>query len=334
MTLRILAAAGLFLAAGEATALANDTMANTASGGLVFETTDAVAMVSEDLAISQKEIVVRYVFRNISEADVTSTVAFPMPDVTIEPYEGDRSVPSGDINDPIAFTTLVDGKPVEMAREKRAVVGDIDVTEKLTALGLPLEPFGEAADARLNALGVEARKDALRSGLAVTEEGQEGDAWDQPLIPHWTFRATYHWTQTFPAGREVRVEHRYEPSVYSNLGTMLGDADFAAETAALRKTYCIDDALMATLAKATKTTEFGQIPYAERHVDYVLVTGANWARPIGDFRLTVDKGSPKHLVSFCAEGVTKTGPTTFEMRKTDFTPTEDLNVLILVPTGG
>lgn len=333
MIVRLLAAATVLSAASTA-ALANDTMANTASGGLVVETTDAVEMVSEDLAISETEIVVRYVFRNISGRDVTSTVAFPMPDVKVELYEGDRSVPSGDINNPLTFKTLVDGQPVEMARETRAVVGETDVTEKLAALDLPLEPFGEAAGERLNALDVTARKDALQSGLAVTEEGQEGDARGQPLIPHWTFRATYHWTQTFPTGRELRVEHRYEPSVYANLGTMLGDADFAAETAALRKTYCIDDALMATLKTAAKTSEFGQIPYAERHVDYVLVTGANWARPIGDFRLTVDKGSPKNLVSFCADGVTKTGPTTFEVRKTDFTPTGDLNVLILVPTGG
>ncbi|WAP69407.1 DUF4424 family protein [Jiella pelagia] len=242
-------------------------------------------------------------------------------------------MPSGDINDPLAFKTLVNGKPVEMAREKRAVVGDTDVTQKLTSLGLPLEPFGEEADERLNALGVDARKDALRSGLAMTEEGEEGNAWERHLIPHWTFRATYHWTQTFPAGEEVRVEHRYEPSVYVNLGTMVGAEDFEAETAALRKTYCIDDALMATLQKAAKKTEFGSIPYAERHVDYVLVTGANWANAIGDFKLTVDKGAPKNLVSFCADGVKKVGPTKFEVRKRNFTPTANLNVLIFVPTG-
>lgn len=332
MVCRLLAA-GAILAAAQTQALANDTMANTASGGLVFQTTDAVEMQSEDLSISEKEIVVRYVFKNVSDKDVTSTVAFPMPDVKIEPYEGDRSVPSGDINDPIAFRTTVDGQPVEMAREKRAVVGDADVTEKLTSLGLPLEPFGEEADASLNALGADAKKEALASGVATTEEGEEGNPWDHHLIPHWTFRATYHWTQTFPAGGEVRVEHRYQPSVYVNLGTMLGAEDFEAETAALRKTYCIDDTLMATLQKAAKRSEFGQIPYAERHVDYVLVTGANWANAIGDFKLTVDKGSPENLVSFCADGVKKTSPTTFEIRKTNFTPTGNLNVLILVPTG-
>ena len=332
MIVRLLAAA-TFLAAGPTAAFANDTMANTASGGLVFETTDAVEMQSEDLSISEKEIIVRYVFKNVSDKDVTSTVAFPMPDVKVELYEGDRSVPSGDINNPLTFKTTVDEKPVEMAREKRAAVGDTDVTETLTSLGLPLEPFGEEADQKLNALPVEAKKAALKSGLAITEEGEEGNAFEQHLIPHWAFKATYHWTQTFPAGKTVKVEHRYEPSVYVSLGTMIGSEDFETETATLRKTYCIDDALMATLKKAAKGSEFGQIPYAERHIDYILKTGANWAKPIGDFRLTVDKGAPKNLVSFCANGVKKIAPTKFEVRKTDFTPTEDLNVLIFVPMG-
>jgi len=61
----------------------------------------------------------------------------------------------------------------------------------------------------------------------------------------------------------------------------------------------------------------------------VLTTGANWAGPIGDFRLTVDKGEPDSLVSFCADGVKKIGPTTFEVRHANFTPIRDLNVLIL-----
>jgi hypothetical protein len=45
--------------------------------------------------------------------------------------------------------------------------------------------------------------------------------------------------------------------------------------------------------------------------------------------LVVDKGEPDNLVSFCGEGVTKIGPTTFEMVKTDFWPDRDLDILIL-----
>ena len=49
----------------------------------------------------------------------------------------------------------------------------------------------------------------------------------------------------------------------------------------------------------------------EQRLDYVLTTGGNWALgTIGDFKLTIDKGDPENLVSFCGENVKKTGPTT------------------------
>ena len=63
----------------------------------------------------------------------------------------------------------------------------------------------------------------------------------------------------------------------------------------------------------------------------MLVTGANWAAPIRDFQMTIDKGQPNALVSFCGTGVKKTGPTTFAVHYTNFTPTSDVAVLLLEP---
>ena len=64
-------------------------------------------------------------------------------------------------------------------------------------------------------------------------------------------------------------------------------------------------------------------------LDYTLVTGANWSGPIGEFRLVVDKGSEDNVVSFCADGVRRISPTQFEVRYSNYTPTRDLNVLII-----
>jgi hypothetical protein len=66
-------------------------------------------------------------------------------------------------------------------------------------------------------------------------------------------------------------------------------------------------------------------------VSYILTTANNWARPIGDFRLVVDKGSPDALVSFCGTDVKKISPTQFEMRAKDFTPEQELEILIATP---
>ena len=61
----------------------------------------------------------------------------------------------------------------------------------------------------------------------------------------------------------------------------------------------------------------------------MLKTGANWKGPIGDFRFVVDKGKADSLASFCAEDVRKVSPTQFEARRTSFTPTTDLDALLI-----
>ena len=66
-----------------------------------------------------------------------------------------------------------------------------------------------------------------------------------------------------------------------------------------------------------------------RELHYVLTTGSNWLGTIGVFHLTVDKGKPGNLVSLCIDGIKKTGATTFESVKKDFTPERDLKILIL-----
>ena len=93
--------------------------------------------------------------------------------------------------------------------------------------------------------------------------------------------------------------------------------------------YCIDDAFLRAYRK-TKTPEGGDT-YFENRVDYILTTAGNWAGSIGNFHVVIDKGAPENLVSFCGEDVQKTGPTTFEMTKTDFYPDKNLAVLILTP---
>lgn len=64
-------------------------------------------------------------------------------------------------------------------------------------------------------------------------------------------------------------------------------------------------------------------------VPYIVTTARNWAGRIGRFTLTIDKGRPDTLVSFCRSGVTKTGPTTFRWEARDYVPDEDLRVLFV-----
>jgi len=316
-----------------APALANDSTAELAAGGLVLTKTDAIEMRSEDLFISREAVQVRYVFINTAGKDVTTRVAFPMPDIGGESFFfSDTSIPNRD--DPaniLDFRTTVDGKPVKMAVEQRALVGAVDHTAWLKRHGIPLALHMQGATARLDALPPAVQAEALRMGLATPEEYDAGRGMERHLNPGWILKTTFHWEQTFPAGREVVVEHRYKPAVGGSAGTMVGVPGYAgfADWPATRDRYCIDASFLSAVARRTGAN--GYPPFFEERIAYVLKTGGNWAKPIGDFRMVIDKGSTENLISFCGSGVKKIGPTRFEMRKTNWRPENDLAILILKP---
>jgi hypothetical protein len=67
-------------------------------------------------------------------------------------------------------------------------------------------------------------------------------------------------------------------------------------------------------------------------IDYVVTTANTWKGPIGRFRMTVDKGSTRNIVSFCGNGVRKTGPTTFSVEIRNFRPQREIKVLVVRPS--
>jgi hypothetical protein len=169
-----------------APASANDTSAELATGGLIFVQNDNVEMRSEDLAISAKEIDVRYRFFNKAASDVTVLVAFPMPDVRIEEPDQNISLPTEDPVNLLAFATTVNGKPVKTQVEQHVFAAGIDRTQLLTSLGIPLAPHLKATNNALDRLAREKWDDLIRLGLAeieVYDAGQEGEAPLRALEP-------------------------------------------------------------------------------------------------------------------------------------------------------
>jgi hypothetical protein len=315
-------------------AQANDSTAELKQGGLVLIQNPGVEMRSEDLYISPDRVRVRYRFWNTTGRDQTVTVAFPMPDITIEGVDDQLAVPTQDPQNLLGFSTRVDGRPVAASVEQKVIKNGVDRTLLLKAMGAPLAPHLASTGKALDRLPGPARKQLLRLGLAVPDDYDAGKGWEHHLSPAWTLKTTYFWRQTFPAGREVAVEHAYRPSVGGTSGTAL-EADWFASSPDYRRVvrkYCVDKDFMAAVAKAKKAVGARHQAFFEKRIDYVLSSGANWKAPIADFRLTIDKGRADALVSFCMEGVKRTGPTSFEVRKTDFRPARDLSILILEPS--
>jgi len=309
-----------------APAAANDSVASMGAGGLVLQRTDGIEMRSEDLYVSAAEIRVRYRFYNRTERDIATLVAFPMPDLQ-GGIESDVA-----IEDPLRmpFTTTVNGRRVATNVEQKAVFNGVDHSDMMRGLGVPLSPRGEATMQALATLPRPQIEMLIEMGLVEDRSWTERGVRTVELAPLWTLKTTHYWTQVFPAGRELDVRHQYAPAVGGSAGSVFGDPMMAGSehTSDQATRYCTDDAFQAGARRMRSRGLY----LSETWVDYILTTGANWAEPIGDFRLVVDKGSSRNLVSFCGEGVRKISSTRFEIRRRNYTPTNDLSVLILTGT--
>lgn len=328
--LRPCAASLMLLAATPA--MANDSIAELGTGGLILSRTDLIEMKSEDLFISQKQVRVDYIFANRSDEDVSTIVAFPMPEISGGP-DAMVAVPDNAADNFLDFRVTSDGVEIRPELEQKAFAVELDVTAELKAHGIPLNPFAEDAYARLAQLPDEVARDWQERGIVMLNEYDDGSGWKTERTPLWSLRSAYWWKATFPAGKDVRVSHSYVPSVGATAGIgFFHDGKFQGEYEDYRRRYCFDSSFENGVRKAAGRNADGVPAFSENRISYVLTTGSNWALgTIGDFKLTIDKGDPAALVSFCGTGVKKTGPTTFEMRAKDFYPERDINILILVP---
>lgn len=306
----------LALASLASPARANDSAATLDAGGLVLVRDGEIELASEDLRIAIDRIDVDYVFRNRSTAPRTLRLAFPLPPIDgAELSFSALSLPVRGSANFVGFTVKADGKVIEPALEERAFLGAQEVTERLRRHGLPLNPLRrEELETALKRLSP-ADLDALHKAGLLSEPSPDAGA-------QWRGEAKFHWEQTFPADAELRISHSYAP-VAGNW--FLAPKEAAARD--FRARYCLDEAGLAGIRRLAGAKPEGYTRAFE--VPYIVTTARNWAGRIGRFTLTVDKGRADALVSFCRQGVRKTGPTTFVWEARDYVPDSDLRVLLV-----
>jgi hypothetical protein len=306
-------------------ALADDSSASLAAGGLVFVKQADIRMAVEDLRISPKEVRVRYEFVNDGKTDVQTVVAFPMPDIDVREFWYEplgttlRQAPNF-----MGFALTVDGRQVDAKPDERAVLDGKDMTAQVKAAGLPINIAGSKLVDRIDHLSPALRKSLGAQGL-VEIDGTEAH-------PHWIAKTSFWWHQTFPAGKTVVIEHRYQP--------VTGQSFFGAEDLRgkdegprNRKDFCIDEqtasAIEAKIAKLDKNGANGAYLQAFTTA-FVLKTARNWKGPIGRFHLTLDKLKPANALSLCWDGgLKKTGATVFESTRENFAPARDIKLLVV-----
>ena len=313
---------------------ANDTTAVLGTGGLIFVTTDQLKMKSEQLFVSPEEIAVTYEFQNLTDQPLDVLVAFPMPDIA---GNGDFNVavPDRESDNFFGFKTKFGGEAVEAELHQQAFAFNLDQTAVLEGMDLPLTPFGDRTREGIKTLSEEQVAELLRLGLVIPMTySTDGDTWQTDYEPVWTLRSTYSWEAHFEPNETVEVVHSYTPSVGGTVAaTFLAPDDAYGDRASeYKKKYCTDQSFIDAVRKTlTSPEEYYSAPFTESWISYIWSTGNNWAGPIEEFTLTIDKGDPKNLVSFCWDGeVEKVGPTIFQMTAKDWYPPWDRELEILI----
>ena len=306
----------LLLLAGAAHA--NDSMGTVSTSGIKYLKNPHIDMQSEDLYISEKQICVHYKFKNTSSQDLTETVLFPLPIVPAF-IDYDFADTKGLVD---SFRIYADGKPVRPQAHVRAYFERsngtlVDVTADLKKCGFSdqelMHPWTQNKDAeKLNKKIRTCSSPKIKSLLPVSELNMMG--WT-----YWSSQIIYSWKQTFKANAVTEIKHQYTPLVGGSFLPSLK----AKDSKAFIDEYCMDENFL----KNFKTVEEGSKVY--HYLGYVLTTGANWAKPIGKFTLTIDR-EPNTVLSLCWDkSLRKVGPNRFQAVKENFLPKKDLDIIFV-----
>ncbi|MHA3048210.1 DUF4424 family protein [Acinetobacter sp. ANC 4639] len=296
-------------------AFANDSAGYVATGGVQYVKNPNIAMQTEDLLISQKKVQVDYQFKNLTDHPITENILFPLP--LVESWHDSDYADTADLVK--SFKVWSNGKQISPQVHVRAFlpqlksVNDvrehapmIDVTAELKACGWSdaemMSPWTEKYNAsELSRKMLRCQQPKLQKLLKLNE-----DVW-------WQSQIIYSWQQTFLPNQVTRVRHQYTP--------LLGGAIYLYPEEA--KIFCVDDNLKKALRKMGNPTP----NYLE--MGYILKTGANWAKPIERFNLTIEK-QPNQFVSLCWKGqLKKVSATQFKATEKNFIPRQDIQLIFI-----
>jgi hypothetical protein len=273
---------------------ADDGAASIAAGGIVMVREPRITMQREVLRISADKVRVDYEFRNDTDKDITTEIAFPVPAYALDwdeipmRYQGFEN-----------FQLTVEGQRTRFDVETKAKLKERDVSAVLRKYGIDIASFGHFNDdthfaADIRRLSSVQRASLIRAGLLYPEDDQDE--------AQWSVEKKYYWQQTFPAHAIVHISHQYTP-VLGNTNSVRYGFQSSADPASREEdeSVCIDPKLRETLMGYLLPSQENSVPLS--YVDFILTTANTWKIPIEDFTLIVErphaKGASQNFVSFC-----------------------------------
>jgi hypothetical protein len=305
---------------------ADDGAASIAAGGLVVMGHEPrIVMAREVLQISTRKVIVDYDFRNDSDKDITTEVAFPIPDYELD--NENYTIKEQGFDD---FKLWIDGNPAQFQTEARAFLKNKEFTQLLRSMNVDIASFGHANTTDYLSPDIKRLTPAQR--MQLEEAGLLDHNYRKP---NWQVQKKYYWKQTFPAHKSVHIKHIYSPCVGSEntIKYELGpEAEADGNNGEWLKSFCMDSRLFATLQKIANSKD-NDAPYL--YVDFILTTANTWKTPIEDFTLIVERPHLKfptqhssvNYVSFCWDGpIEKIDPDHFLAHAVNFVPQKELRI--------
>jgi Domain of unknown function (DUF4424) len=328
---------------------ADDSAASIAAGGLVARRETRIVMAKEVLRISPTKIVVDYDFRNDTDQDVTTEVAFPIPPYSYRPDSWPIS--SASFSD---FKLFVEGRPTKFWTETKATLNGRDVTGILTNDKVDIASFGHLYETngtypQIHTPDIERLPKVEQHRLARLGLFDADEVWGL-----WEAHLQYHWTQTFPAHSTIHIRHEYTPvagfqplalDAFEDALTHkeptgnAEDARYQREDLKLLNKFCPEPSLLRASIRAITDNEDDPLVYP-MWVDFILTSANTWQRPIKDFTLIVDRGMPvdgyhrpvkdrRYAISFCSPQnapIEKLDADHFQVHLTNFVPASELHI--------
>ncbi|MGA2351776.1 MAG: DUF4424 family protein [Terracidiphilus sp.] len=307
---------------------ADDGAASIAAGGLVVMGKEPrIVMAREVLQISMHKVIVDYDFRNDSDQEITTEVAFPIPEYGLP----DIDQQWGGFDD---FRLWVNGAPARSQVEARAFLNNKEYTRLLNRMHVDVATLGHQSSDKtgkfmapdIERLTAAEHKQLEDAGLVAYNETVY-----VAFTPEWHVRKKYYLKQIFPAHKIVHVRHEYTPAIgfEDNLEAGLRTIDPDPEAAKSLREFCIDDRLSKTLKQIADGP--GSIDAPDYYVDFILTTANTWKTPIEDFTLIVDRphgySDFPNQVSFCWNGpIKKIDANHFSAHAVNLVPKKELHI--------
>ncbi|WP_374294806.1 DUF4424 family protein [Acinetobacter sp.] len=296
---------------------ANDSTGYIGTGGIQYIQNKYMQMKREDLYLSKKQIKVDYQFQNLSDRDITENILFPLHKVQ-NYIEYDYADVTGLVD---SFTVTSNGKKIKPQIHVRAFLpsteaeyvedGDFqaDVTEELKSCDLNdkelMQPWtfeNMDDEVKVNQKVANCTHPKVKQLLAIQDED----------TVRWQSQIIYSWQQQFKANEMTKISHQYQPLVGGSLG--LGEE--------VAKAHCVDQNIQ-------KVVDRGDSYGVYSGLSYILKTGANWAKSIDSFNVTIERDDDE-LLSLCWDGeVKKVSKTQFKITEKNFKPKHDLNLIFI-----